>query len=87
MRKQSVLGKYLVQLPRCGLTAVNFQSPGKKRPLSAQSAIGKGHPIFVTGDKCDVGLGDFPLPHFEFAVIHFDPPLATTRTAQLPLVA
>jgi hypothetical protein len=82
-----LLRKYLVELPRRGLTAVNFQSPGKKSPLATQSAVGKGHPIFVTGNECDVGLVNFPPPHFEFAVIHFDPPFATSGAAQLPLVA
>src|SRR5205085_6465083 len=75
------LRENFVQLPRRGLTALNFQAPGKKRPLAAQGAIGKGDPVLVAGDKCDVGIADFSPPHFEFAIIHFDPPLATTRTA------
>src|SRR4029077_16161353 len=85
MRKQMSLGKYLVQLSRRGLTAVNFQSSGKERPFSAKCSIGKSDPIFVGRDKCDIGLVDFPSPHLEFAVIHFDPPFPTVRPTELPL--
>src|SRR5260370_8078286 len=85
MQKQLSLGKYLVQLSRRGLTAVNFQSSGKERPFSAKCSIGKSDPIFVAGDKGDVRVVDFPSPHLEFAVIHFDPPFPTVRPTELPL--
>ena len=80
------LGKYLVQLSRRGLTAVNFQSSGKERPFSPKCSIGKSDPIFVGRDKCDIGLVDFPPLHLEFAVIHFDPPVSTVGTTELPLI-
>jgi len=80
------LGKYLVQFPGCVLTTVDFQSPGKEGPFAAQRAVGKSDPIFVGGDKGDVGLVDFPPPHLEFAVIHFDPPFPTVGATELPLI-
>jgi len=86
MRKQLSLGKYLVQLSRRGLTAVNFQSSGKERPFSPKCSIGKSDPIFVGRDKGDVGLVDFPPFHLEFAVIHFDPPVPPVWPTELPLI-
>src|SRR5437764_14304039 len=44
-------------------------------------------PIFVFGDKSDTGIGDFPRSHFVGPIVYLDPPFATMRSAQVPLIA
>ena len=48
--------------------------------------MANGDPILVFGDESDTWIGDFSFAHLVGAVVYVDPPFATVRAAQVPLV-
>ena len=48
--------------------------------------MANGNPILVRSYESDIWIGDFPLAHLVGPVVYLDPPFATMRSAQVPLI-
>src|SRR6476659_5146089 len=48
--------------------------------------MANGDPILVACAESDVRMVDLPLSHFVGPVVYLDPPFATVRSAQIPLI-
>ena len=48
--------------------------------------MANGDPILVACAESDIRMVDLPLSHFVGPVVYLDPPFATVRSAQIPLI-
>ena len=64
----------------------SFQAASHIGPCALEFAVRHRDPIVVTCDERDTRIIDLSLAHLVRPVVHVDPPFATVRAAEFPLI-